>query len=175
MSERILVTYATRFGSTAEIAARIGEVLKRDGVVVDVLPVENVRSLRHYSAVVLGSPIRGSKWVQEATDFLAAHRAELSRVPVAYFTVCLTLHENTAENRRIVRAYHDPLLQEFPEVHPASIGMFAGKIDYNRLSWILRLMAKSAKVPEGDWRNWRQIEDWARSILPQLIGQPSSS
>ncbi len=173
MKQPILITYATRFGSTAEIAKTIGTILEHEGQQVEVRPVEEVTSLDGYGAVLLGSAIRGTKWLPEAVDFLAVHHAELSQLPVAYFTLCLTLQEDTAENRRIVQEYHAPLLQDFSDVCPVSIGMFAGRVDFDQFALPLRLMAKAAKIPEGDWRNWDEIENWARDLVPLLEAQAS--
>jgi menaquinone-dependent protoporphyrinogen oxidase len=130
--------------------------------------MDKMGGLEGYTGVIVGSLIRGGKWVADALDFLGDHRAELSRIPVAYFTVCATLREDTPENRQIVRDYHDSILKDYPEIHPRSIGMFAGRIDYMQLSPLLQLSAKAAKIPSGDWRNWKQIDEWAKSVLPLL-------
>ncbi len=168
MTWRILVTYATRFGSTAEVAAKIDAVLSKAGAVVDLRPVDKVRSLESYDAVIIGSPIRGGTWTAEAASFLEAHCEELARLRVAYFTVCMTLREDTPETRRLVSDYHAPLLENFPQIHPVSIGMFAGRVNYATFSWLLNLMAKASHIPEGDWRKWEAIEDWARELVPLL-------
>lgn len=168
MTWRILVTYATRFGSTAEVAAKIDSVLSQAGAVVDLRPVDKVRSLEAYDAVIIGSPIRGGTWTAEAAAFLEAHRSELAQLPVAYFTVCMTLREDTPETRQLVSDYHTPLLASFPEIRPVSIGMFAGRVNYATFSWLVNLMAKASAIPEGDWRQWTQIEDWARALVPLL-------
>jgi menaquinone-dependent protoporphyrinogen oxidase len=167
---RVLVTYATRCGSTADVAAKLGEVLSREGVIVDLRPVNKVGSLALdlYDAVIVGSMIRGGTWSAEAVDFLDAHREALSRVPLAYFTVCATLRDDTPENRCIVSDYHIPLHEQFPELRPLSIGMFAGKVDYASFTWLVGLMAKSARLPNGDWRDWNEIERWTRHLLPLL-------
>ena len=63
MSSRILVTYASRAGSTASIAEAIGKTLIEGGAQVDVIPMNEVKDLSAYRAVVAGSAIRGSKWL----------------------------------------------------------------------------------------------------------------
>jgi len=168
MSERILVTYATRFGSTTEIAKAIAAILRREGLWVEVRALEDVEEIDPYRTVILGSAIRDGKWLPEALDFLQVHHAALSQMPVAYFTVCMTLREDTPENRRIVYGYHDSILRDHTDISPVSIGMFAGAVDTKKFSAMLRLMSLSSKIPQGDWRDWEEIENWARSLVPLL-------
>ena len=51
MNKRILITYATKYGSTKEIAEKIGEVIGQVGLQVDVLPVKSVCDFTPYGAV----------------------------------------------------------------------------------------------------------------------------
>jgi hypothetical protein len=67
MKKRILVAYATRAGSTAEIAQAIAETLTARGYAVDVRPVKEKPSLDGCAAVVLGSAVRMGAWLPEAT------------------------------------------------------------------------------------------------------------
>ena len=87
MSNKILVTYASRTGSTAEVAQAIGKTLAENGAQVDVRPMQEVQDLTPYSAVVAGSAIRGSKWLPEADQFIQTHRAELAQRHFAEFAV----------------------------------------------------------------------------------------
>ena len=66
MNGKILVTYASHAGSMAEIAEAIGKTLSQSGTQVDVLPMQDVKEISSYSAVVVGSAIRKSKWLPEA-------------------------------------------------------------------------------------------------------------
>lgn len=87
VTERILVAYATRYGSTREVAERIGEVLGRRGAPVEVTSAESVGDLGGYSAVVLGSPYYIGKMLKPAREFLAKHRDALAALPVAVFAL----------------------------------------------------------------------------------------
>ncbi|MBE9508223.1 MAG: flavodoxin domain-containing protein [Chloroflexi bacterium] len=163
----ILVAYATKAGSTAEVAAEIGRVIEsKGGCQVDVRPVGKLKEVGGYDAVIIGSAIRAGKWLPEATKFVEKHRDALSQVPVALFAVCLTLSEDTEENRRTVAAYLDPVREV---VQPVDVGLFAGVMDYSKLSFILRLMMKAMKSPEGDFRDWEVIRAWADSVCPLLL------
>ena len=164
---KILVAYATKAGSTAEVAAEIGRVIEsKSGHKVDVRPVGKAKEVSGYDAVIIGSAIRVGKWLPEATKFVEKHRDALSQVPVAYFTVCLTLSEDTEENRRKVAAYLDPVCEV---VQPVDVGLFAGVMDYSKLPFILRLMMKKMGSPEGDFRDWEAIRAWAADLCPALL------
>ena len=164
----ILVAYATKAGSTAEVAAEIGRVIEsKGGCKVDVHPVGKVKGVDGYDAVIIGSAIRAGKWLPEALKFVEKHQDALSQIPVAFFTVCLTLSENTEENRRTVAAYMDPVCEV---VQPVDVGLFAGVMDYSKLSFLLRLMMKKMGSPEGDFRDWGAIRAWAAELRPALFG-----
>lgn len=164
---KILVAYATKAGSTAEVAAEIGRVMEnKGGCQVDVHPVGKLKDVDSYDAVIIGSAIRAGKWLPEAMKFVEKHRDALSQIPVALFTVCLTLSEDTEENRRTVAAYLDPVREM---VQPVDIGLFAGVMDYSKLSFLLRLMMKKMGSPEGDFRDWEAIRDWAGQVHTSLM------
>jgi menaquinone-dependent protoporphyrinogen oxidase len=78
MDIRVLVAYATKYGATAEIAERIGQVLRQAGLDVDVLPVDRVDDLPSYKAVVLGSAVYIGAWRGAAARFLEANEGELA-------------------------------------------------------------------------------------------------
>jgi len=88
MGDRILVAYAGRCGSTAEVAEAIGRTIADGKTAVDVQRVQDVTDLTRYRAVVLGSAVRVGKWLPEAMEFIKAHQSLLNRMPVAYFQVC---------------------------------------------------------------------------------------
>jgi menaquinone-dependent protoporphyrinogen oxidase len=163
MSTNILIAYASIQGSTAGVADAIAEELRAGGATVTVEKIKHVKSLEGYDGVIVGSAIRAGNWLSGAKKFVAQHQAELSKQPLAYFTVCLTLEQDTEENRKIVAAYLDPIRQI---VEPASVGLFAGAMDYAKLSWPVRQIIKSMKSPQGDFRNWDAIKTWAHELRP---------
>jgi menaquinone-dependent protoporphyrinogen oxidase len=166
MSNSILVVYGTWAGSTAEVADVIGKTLAEGGAKVDVRPVESVKSLAGYHAVVIGSAIRVGKVKPEVLDFVKKHKTELEGVPTAYFVVCMTMKDDTPDNRKTVDAYLDPLREL---VKPNDVGLFAGKMDYSKLGFFARIAVKYfVKVPEGDFRDWNTITAWSKAVLPKL-------
>ncbi len=163
MNQRILVAYASKAGSTGEVAKAIGQTLTVNGVTVDVCPIEAVPTVQDYQAVIVGSAIRAGKWLSAATRFVETHRSTLSRIPTAYFTCCMTLYEETEENRRKALGFMDPVRSL---VTPIAVGAFAGKLDYSKLSFLDGTMMKimGGGAPEGDFRPWEAIRAWAGSL-----------
>lgn len=163
---KILVTYATKAGSTIQVAQEIARTIQsNNGHQVDVRPVESVRGLDGYDAAVVGSAIRAGKWLPEAQGFVEQHQAALNQMPVALFLVCLTLREDTQENRQTVAAYLDPVREL---VKPVDVGLFAGVMDFTKLSFFPKLIVKAMKAPQGDFRDWDAIRGWADAVAPQL-------
>ena len=172
MKQKILITYASRSGSTAEIAKAIGKTLTQNGAHVDVLAMQDVKDLSSYQAVVAGSAIRKSKWLLEAMQFVQTHRTELAAKPFATFTVCITLAmKNGEQYRKGVSEWVAPVRAQ---VKPLSEGLFAGMLDFSKLpfNWdtlLLRLTVALGIFPRGDHRDWNAIREWADSIRPLLL------
>src|SRR4030067_3023652 len=88
--KKILVSYATMAGSTAEVAQAVGEELTNRGFQVDVLPLSEVKSVSGYDGVVVGAPmILG--WARASQGFLRKHRREFQHLPLAVFATAMSL------------------------------------------------------------------------------------
>ena len=166
MTRKMLVTYATRCGSTAEVAEAIAQELRQgEDVQVDVCTIAEVANLAPYEAVVIGSAIRVGNWLPEAVNFVKAHKAELEKIPTSYFTVCITMKEDNAKNRQEVFGYLKPVRDI---LRPVEEGYFGGKIDADKLSLFERLMVWMVGEREGDFRNWTAIRGWANHLRAHL-------
>jgi len=171
-NKKILITYASRAGSTAEIAEAIGRTLSQTGTQVEVLPMQDVKDLSVYRAVVAGSAMGSSKWLPEAMQFITTHRSVLSQKPVATFTVCITLAmSNSDQYRQAVAGWIQPVRAQ---VSPVSEGLFAGMLDFCKLplTWDtvkLRAVVALGIFPKDDRRDWKAIHDWAASLHPLLF------
>jgi menaquinone-dependent protoporphyrinogen oxidase len=171
MSNKILVTYASRAGSTAGVAKAIGKTLGENGTQVDVLPMKEVKNVSRYHAVVAGSAIRGAKWLPEAIQFVETHQADLARKPFAAFMVCITLAMPNGENYRSGLA--DWMQPVRALVKPMSEGYFAGALDFSKLPvtpniLLMRLAVALGIFPQGDYRNWNVIRAWANDLAVKL-------
>jgi menaquinone-dependent protoporphyrinogen oxidase len=174
MEKRVLVTYASKYGSTGGVADAIGKELCGKGMAVDAVLIKNARNISSYQGVVIGSAIYIGKWMSEAVDFVKKNEDSLRQVPVAYFLVCMTLSQPTEKKQAEVLSYMDPVLKAVPEIRPVGIGTFAGALDYSNLSWINKKILKSKGTPEGDFRDWNAIRTWAReSVYGKFIRSES--
>ncbi len=164
---KVLVAYASKSGTTIDVAHAVAEALREQGLVVDVRHVSKLNHLEGYQAVVVGSGVRAGHWLPAAVHFVEEHQEALRQMPVAFFTVCMTMTEDTPENREIVEGY-TAALQEL--VNPVSIGLFAGRLEMDRLSTVERLIVRIMHAPLGDFRDWATIHDWAAG-LAQIFGE----
>lgn len=166
MSYQILVAYATGSGTTTDVAQAIADEIAAagDGVQVEVSLARDVNSVAPYAGIVLGSSIRLGRWLPDAVDFLDRFAPALRQMPVAFFTTCLTMVNDTAESRRTVLAYMEPVLKRDPEISPVGLGLFAGVLDPLR-----RMILPPGSGPHGDHRDWDLIRGWARQIAPSLL------
>jgi menaquinone-dependent protoporphyrinogen oxidase len=157
----ILIAYATRYGSTQEVAETIAAVLGAAGFEVDLQPMQAVKNLDNYAAVVLGAAIYNASWHPEAHQFLSQFQGALSQRPVAIFALGPLSTGDAAMQRS--RRQLDKELGKYPWLKPVAVQMFVGKLDPSKLSFFERLMTTAS-----DHRDWQTIRTWADDLAMQL-------
>jgi len=164
---QVLVVYATKYGATAEIAEKIGQVLGQAGLRTDVLPTDRVRDLHSYKAVVLGSAVYIGRWRKEATTFLKANEKVLAEQLVWLFSSGPTGEGDPVE---LTEGWHFPkALQPIADrILPRDIAVFHGAINMKKLNLIEKWMINKVKAPLGDFRDWDAITSWATAIADVL-------
>jgi len=160
MTRTVLVAYATKKGSTREVAEAIAATLRAHELEVDVAAAGDAHDLHRYSAIVLGGAIYLGRWHQDARRFLARHRADLAMVPFVVFGMGpRTLSEKDVNESR---AQLERALGHFPDLHPLSVAIFGGVLDPAKLSFPLN------RMEAVDARDWDAIEAWAVEVATTL-------
>ncbi len=163
-----LVTYASKYGATQEIAEKIGEVLRQAGLQADILPVDNIRDLSAYEAVILGSAVYIGKWTKKAEAFLRTNEKILAGRPVWLFSSGPIGDGNPVE---LVEGWRlpDALKPVADRIHPRDIAVFHGFINPAKINFIEKWAVKSlVKKPVGDFRDWDSIVAWTTGIADAL-------
>ena len=176
MLPSILVTYASRYGSTQEVAEAVTATLREHGLEVDLRPMREVRTLEGYRAVVMGAPLYIGHWQKDMQSFLAQHRESLMQRQVALFTLGPTQPDE--KDWEDVRAQLEQEMAKYPWLKPAATELFGGKYDPAKLRFPDTLLAKLPasplhKMPASDIRDWTAIRTWASNLVTQL--QPALS
>ena len=159
---RVLVTAASKHGSTAEIAVAIRTELERHGFEVTLKPPSAFASIQGYDAFVIGSAVYAGRWRDEAKDFIERHSAELKERDVWLFSS---------------GPLGDPLKPEEDPADAASMiaetrarghKVFAGKLDKTKLNLAERALVRGVRAPYGDFRDWNDVSSWAAGIARSL-------
>ncbi len=169
MNGKILVTYASKYGATREIAEKIGAGLHQAGLPADVLPVDGVRDLTAYAAVILGSAVYVGKWQKTAEAFLLANEQALAARPVWLFSSGPTGKGDPVE---LLQGWRLPAtLQPVADrIRPRDVAVFHGYINADKLNFIEKLAIKGIKKPFGDFRDWAMITAWTGVVADALKG-----
>ena len=168
MNGKLLVTYASKYGATREIAEKIGNVLQQSGLRADVVPVKEVLGLTGYQAVILGSAVYIAKWQKEAAEFLQKNEQTLTQLPVWLFSSGPTGEGDPAE---LLEGWRLPVeLQPIAErIQPRDIAVFCGYINPEKVNFIEKTAVKNiVKKPFGDFRDWNRIVAWANMVAEAL-------
>lgn len=166
MPEKILVGYATRYGSTREVAEFIAEVLRETGLDVDLHQLREVNTLEGYKAVVMGAPFYMFKWLKDAPKFLSRHQDALANMPVAVFALGPTEASETPESKPEVFAQLDKALDGFPWLAPVDQALFGGKFDPAKLKFPMSIFM--GQMPASDIRDWDRIRAWTEGLSAKI-------
>lgn len=162
---RMIVASASKHGSTEGIAEAIAERLHQLGNDAAAARVGDVDNLDGVDAVVLGSAIYAGSWMKEATEFADANAEILSDLPVWLFSsgpLGTEVHDEEEQPRQLAELTR--------KLRPRGHRVFFGALDIGKLGFGERMMVKAVKAPEGDFRDWVAISEWADEIARDVAG-----
>jgi menaquinone-dependent protoporphyrinogen oxidase len=157
----LLLAYATRNGSTRDVAEHIASMLRLDGYEVTCRPAAEIEDVEALDAVILGAPIYTGRWHRDACDFVKRHRDEIAHRAFAVFA--LGPRTLDLDDMNSARAQLDRALRKLAGPTPATIAVFGGVLDPKKLHFPFNRMRPS------DARDWDDIDTWA-SRLPAALG-----
>jgi menaquinone-dependent protoporphyrinogen oxidase len=170
---RVLVTAATKYGATAEIAQAIGDALRDRGLEPTVLPPGQVEGIDGYDAVVLGSAVYAGHWLKPAQELVDRWAGALTGRPVWLFS---SGPVGDPSRKLVQQMGVDPV--DVGDILTATKArghrMFAGKLDRKNLGFAQRAALLAFRGLEGDFRDWTEIRSWAQGIARDLAHAPTA-
>ena len=162
MNDRTLVTYASKDGSTREIAEAIAEELRTAGVDVDLADAASAPDLGPYGTVILGSAVYMARWRPEARHFVKRQLKELAQRDVWLFSSGPVGDASVDDDGFCA-------VPPFAKKYSAKMGarehvLFGGRVRTDSKSVMARGMAEKMSDEERDLRDWDEIRAWARKI-----------
>jgi menaquinone-dependent protoporphyrinogen oxidase len=162
---RVLVTYASKHGSTAEIAEAVAETLRTSGLQADCREAAGVASLETYDAVVLGSAVYMKRWRREARRFLARHGKALAARPFWVFS-----SGPVGDPAKDDPAWIEPAatIAKAVQLGARDHAIFGGSVPEEPHGMVQRAMSKDTPPEYRDRRDWEEIRAWATGIAAEL-------
>ena len=149
---RVLVAYATRFGSTHEIASAIAHELNATGLDAQAAEVSSALDPEDYDAFVIGSPLYGGKWMSSAGMFAAIMSERMNGKPVALFSIGTLGVKSPEAGEAEHKAFIDKLTDVAPKLNVVGDSVFTGYFARANLPFLLRIIDRIMPTPEGDHR-----------------------
>lgn len=158
---RVLVTWGSKRGGTMGIGETIADTLCAGGIDVVAMPVEKVKSLDGFAAVIVGGALYANLWPAPARRFINRNLDALRRVPVWMFSSGPL--DRSADEQDIPPTRSVAILAE--RVGALGHVTFGGRLEPTATGFPARAMAKKHS---GDWRNAERIREWAMGIAHAL-------
>lgn len=173
---KVLISYGTTEGQTAQIAEVLAEVLRDRGHEADHVDVTSLADTvpDGYDAMLIGASIHVGKHDKHVVEFVKKNVDTLIRLPSAFFSVSLAAHGDTSEAEGYVDQF-----EEETGWHPDKVAMFGGALLYTQYGFIKRhMMKKIAKDKPGDlgldlsrdyvYTEWDAVKRFAEHFADQL-------
>jgi menaquinone-dependent protoporphyrinogen oxidase len=151
-----LVAYASKYGSTREVAEVVANVLAEHGHPADVRDAADVRDIGSYHGVVLGGGLYVGRLHRDALRFLKRHCEGLIALPLAVFAMGPSSLADDEVAK--ARAQLESSLAKVPAVTPDAVAIFGGVVDPSKFRFPLN------RMPASDARDWDAIVAWTGEV-----------
>lgn len=169
-----LVVYASTHGHTARIATRLADVMRAEGLAVDLREVADADSARpgRYGLVVVGASLHREGHQKEIADWVRARREDLAHVPSAFLSVSLSAAEDTDEAIATTQGCIDDFCAQTGWT-PQRSERIAGCLQYREYDvftrQLMRLLMKKMGHPtdashDYDYTDWDALERLGREL-----------
>jgi menaquinone-dependent protoporphyrinogen oxidase len=161
----VLVAYASKHGSTAEIADAVADTLCECGLRVDCVEAGEVKNVEGYDAVVLGSAVYMKRWRGDAKRFLRRHGEQLAERPLWVFSSG-PIGEPKGE---VNQSWLEPprVIEQVERLGARAHVVFGGRMPTNPRG-PQRAMVNNCPPEYRDRRDWDEIHAWAAAIASEL-------
>ena len=161
-----LIAYATKYGTTKEIAEEILDILTENGIECDLINVMETGTIDAYDAVILGSPVYMGKMLVEARDFCQKYMPFLAHKWFAIFVDGISCCPPGENSERTLFAAIDEMKDY---VNPTEKKVFSGSLNPSVLTEADAQIADMVHPPVGDFRDHEAIRTWAREIASAIL------
>lgn len=177
--KKILIAYASKYGATKGIAEFIGAKLQEKGLEADVLEAGKVRNLSGYDGFVVGSAAYMSHWLKEARALVASNKTVFAASPFWLFSSGPVGTEmKNKQGQDVLKASEPVEFEEYKGLNPRGTKVFFGALYGDKLTGLTgfgyrmarKIPAARKEMPEGDYRDWKEIEAWAGEIAAGITG-----
>ena len=167
MAVKVLVAYGSKYGSTKEIAEKIGEAIKQEGLQVEVLSADKVKDVAGYQGVVIGSASYMFNWRKEVKNFITKNEKTLSERPVWIFSSGPLEKGDPVQllKGQVLPKAFQPVVDR---IKPRDIAVFHGAIFMEKLNFFEKWMMQRIKTGVGDFRDWEMITAWAKKVAADM-------
>jgi menaquinone-dependent protoporphyrinogen oxidase len=180
---RVLVVYGTTEGHTRDVATRVAETLRVEGVFAKLAEAAEAGELLArggWDALVLGASVHQGQHQTSVVDFAKVHAEALAKLPTAFFSVCLAAAVDHPEKQREAQGYVAAFLED-TGLKPLVTASFAGALRHARYDYFKRLVLELLNYQLGGntvtsedvvYTDWNRVEGFARGFLAQVLAAP---
>lgn len=176
----LLVLYASKYGQTRKVLARIADRLRDAGATVELVAVEDAPDPTAYGGVVIGGSVHAGNHARGLERWMRDHATALGDRPTAVVSVSLSASDVDGDGLATATGLLDELLRR-TGVDAARTAVIAGALayrDYNALiRWMMRRLARRKGLPDDTSRNveltdWDAVDRLGRELAGVLTHAP---